>query len=141
MSHKFNDAQAARDFFTAGQAIVTIESEVTGCHLTYRINQADDQPDLWFVSLLTGPNNLRDYTYMGILAGPRFRLTAKSRYRDDSRPVRAFVHVWERLTDGRMPAKIVIRHEGRCGRCARALTVPESIDRGIGPECASKMGE
>jgi hypothetical protein len=26
-------------------------------------------------------------------------------------------------------------HEGRCGRCGRALTVPESVERGIGPEC------
>jgi len=28
--------------------------------------------------------------------------------------------------------ELVVRHEGRCGR---TLTVPESIERGIGPEC------
>ena len=26
-------------------------------------------------------------------------------------------------------------HEGRCGRCGRKLTVPESIEAGYGPEC------
>lgn len=29
-------------------------------------------------------------------------------------------------------------HEGQCGVCARKLTDPESIKRGIGPECAKK---
>lgn len=32
-------------------------------------------------------------------------------------------------------------HMGHCGRCNRALTVPESIINGIGPECAKKVGE
>lgn len=29
---------------------------------------------------------------------------------------------------------------GRCWRCNRKLTVPSSIESGIGPECASKIG-
>jgi len=36
--------------------------------------------------------------------------------------------------------KLLYYHEGRCGRCARRLTVPESIINGIGPECAKKFG-
>jgi len=31
-------------------------------------------------------------------------------------------------------------HVGRCGRCARPLTVPASIINGIGPDCAAKHG-
>lgn len=27
---------------------------------------------------------------------------------------------------------------GRCGDCGKALTDPESIERGIGPDCAAK---
>ena len=30
-------------------------------------------------------------------------------------------------------------HEGRCGRCARRLTVPASVASGIGPECAKMV--
>ena len=37
-------------------------------------------------------------------------------------------------------ARFEFRHEGRCGRCGRALTVPESIDTGFGPHCAAEMG-
>lgn len=29
---------------------------------------------------------------------------------------------------------------GKCGICGKALTVPESIQRGIGPVCLSKVG-
>lgn len=36
--------------------------------------------------------------------------------------------------------KLLYYHEGRCGKCARVLTVPESIINGIGPICAKKMG-
>ena len=39
------------------------------------------------------------------------------------------------LQAGRVPEQLEVWHEGRCGRCGRALTVPESIERGIGPEC------
>ena len=28
-----------------------------------------------------------------------------------------------------------LHHEGRCCRCGRVLSTPESCDRGIGPEC------
>jgi hypothetical protein len=34
--------------------------------------------------------------------------------------------------------KLEVWHEGRCGRCGRRLTVPESIESGLGPECATK---
>lgn len=32
-----------------------------------------------------------------------------------------------------------IDHEGRCCRCARPLTHPESIATGIGPDCAGRV--
>lgn len=35
--------------------------------------------------------------------------------------------------------KVEVWHEGKCCRCGRKLTVPESIESGIGPECAGKM--
>lgn len=37
------------------------------------------------------------------------------------------------------PEGYVIKHAGRCGRCGRILTVPESIDLGLGPECAGRV--
>ena len=36
-------------------------------------------------------------------------------------------------------AKAEFWHEGRCGRCGRTLTVPESIASGVGPECQGRL--
>jgi hypothetical protein len=67
----------------------------------------------------------------------QFRLTRSSRATLDAPSVKAFRFFFE---SNRLHPELVVRHEGKCGRCGRTLTVPESIDRGIGPECAGKIG-
>lgn len=47
--------------------------------------------------------------------------------------------VMARLQSGNgLPETVEVWHEGRCARCARRLTVPESIILGLGPECATR---
>ena len=44
-----------------------------------------------------------------------------------------------RLQSGKgLPETVEVWHEGRCCRCARRLTVPESIILGLGPACATR---
>ena len=147
----FGDATIAKGFILAGNAYFTVRSAKTGTRYTYRVNRADctrcgkKDCQCWahptyFVALLTGPDNEGDYTYLGMLRENLFRLTWASKMDDGSRPVRAFRWVWGALSVGRYPAQVEIWHEGRCGRCGRKLTVPESVERGIGPECAAKGG-
>src|SRR5258708_38527897 len=146
--HKFATIQDAKDFALAGNAIITLQSLRTGAHFTYKIRakdvageiKADYTPDrIWFVSLLSGADNESDYQYLGLINKHReFRLTAKSRASANAPSVKAFEWFWHMVRDG-IPTELVVRHEGRCGRCGRTLTVPESIDRGIGPECAQKI--
>ncbi|KFH18417.1 hypothetical protein ELZ19_06775 [Brucella abortus] len=130
----------ARRFALAGRAVLTLTSRRTGARFTYRVRRAEDKDDLHFVGLLTGPDNTGDFTYIGVLSGGRFRLTAKSRSTMEAPSVRA-VDFFARkvLCEGVLPEELEVRHEGRCGRCGRALTVPESIDRGIGPECQHRV--
>jgi hypothetical protein len=138
-------------FLTGGRAVFTVESS-TGEWRTFRVASPKDQKDrgeearLFFVSLLTGPDNIGDFTYLGVMARDpagrwALRLTAKSRLTPDSLPVRVFQ--WSlRVIQGLapLPEGYAIHHEGRCCRCGRTLTVPESITSGIGPECAAKYG-
>src|SRR5271157_4651961 len=139
----FTNPIDVKTYALAGLATVTITSERTKAHYTYRITQAKDdagkKKDLWFVGLLSGSDNEADYTYLGIING-EFKTTAKSRYKDDSVPVRAFRWLWQHIDAGQMPPKTEVRHEGHCGRCGRKLTVPSSVDAGIGPECVKMMG-
>lgn len=134
-----------REFITAGRAIFTVSNN-KGDRYTFQVTKKEangQYPAVWFVALLTGPDNNTDYTYVGMLSADTggVNLTRKSRFNDQSTPVRvlrwALRNVWN---NQEFPAGYAIRHEGKCGRCGRRLTVPESIDSGIGPECAKMMG-
>jgi hypothetical protein len=128
------------DFFEAGKAIFTVSNPI-GDHYTYKITKKEKGP--FFVALLTGPDNTSDYTYLGIYhPGKRsITLTAKSKFTETSTPVRVIRWAIIMIKDGKgLPRGYTIRHEGRCCRCGRMLTTPESIERGIGPECMKKSG-
>jgi hypothetical protein len=139
-------APVGLDFIFAGQAIFTV-SNPTGRSYTYRVSLKKGEPgtrfagEAWFVGLLTGPQNTGDYTYLGKLdrATGAVRLTRASAYPEDAVPV--MVVRWAlklMLAGATLPSGYEVRHAGRCGRCGRVLTVPESIDSGIGPVCAGR---
>jgi hypothetical protein len=132
-----NVADVAR-FLLAGHATITLKSLATNAHFTYRISKADDA-DRWFVKVLTDGDQ---YVYAGMLfdATAALSITKASRFRDDSPCVKAFRYFHAHLLAGSIPEQLEVRHEGQCGRCGRALTHPDSIDRGIGPDCWEMMG-
>lgn len=123
-------------FFTAGRAVFTVANP-KGEHYTFRIGHSKPEQPL-FVGLLTGPNNEADYTYMGIYNPEvnQVRLTAKSRYNEETTPVKVVRWALKQVVEGKpLPAGYSIQHEGKCCRCGRALTDPVSIEMGIGPVC------
>jgi hypothetical protein len=180
VARKLKTAHADR-FVLAGDAVFTVVRhavEVAGefkpeVRFTYRVQRAEGEEETrpWFVKVLTGPNNLRDYQFCGSIfphdAGEiEYRHGRKSRIGQDAPSAVAIDWLVRTLSavrqlaaenmvagmfrkdeigDAALPfcrqlAKVEIWHEGRCGRCARRLTVPASIVIGIGPECAEIMG-
>jgi hypothetical protein len=136
----------ALEFVTAGRALFTVFSK-TGERYTFKVTKKEasgSYGDTFFASLLTGPDNEADYSYMGILQTGVMRVvpTKKSKLTLDSTPMR--VLNWALATmkaGGEFPVGYGVCHEGKCGRCGRTLTVPDSIETGIGPECARIMAE
>ena len=126
-------------FIFAGNATFTLTSLKTGTSFTYRIARAGSNRDNGplFASVLTGPDNTRDYTYMGIVLQDekRIRNTRGSKVFGDAPSWRALEWFLQHVDSD----AVEFRHEGRCGRCGRALTVPSSIDSGLGPECAGRV--
>ena len=122
------NAHDARVFTLAGNATITLESEKTGAHFTYRVRQAAEGAQRWFVQLLNGPDNTHDFVYIGLVDEATghlaFRQTAKARIGADAPSVKGFKYFWNAVAAEREPAQMVIRHEGKCGRCGRKLTVP-----------------
>jgi len=132
-------------FIFAGLATLTLKSQKTGVHYTYKIIKAqndpgDTRPGVFFVHLLTSED---DYNYIGIIPQdkPRKSLitTKKSALTRNSSPVKAFNFMLAQVQAGKQHQDLVIYHAGKCGRCGRELTTPESIELGFGPVCAEKV--
>lgn len=130
--------QYVSQFVTAGNAIVTIESGNTGKRYTYRIQKSKDGR-VYFVGLLTGSNNDSNYSYLCYFNNVNaIKFSKKSCFSADAEPSVAFTYFMKHLKN--VPEKLHVYHSCRCGRCGRTLTTPESIERGLGPECAGLVG-
>ena len=124
-------------FFSGGKAIFTVGND-KGNHYTYKIRQPKGENKPFFVSMLTGPMNDYDYTYLGIYNPNALNvyLTKKSKYNEESIPVKVIRWAIRQIANkATLPVGYSIQHEGKCCRCGRTLTVPESIESGWGPEC------
>jgi len=133
-------------FICAGDATFTIDNG-KGQHFTYKAVKSD-RPGQWseiyrLIFVLTGRDNTRDYTYLGILDTRNGHLlkTVKSKIGFDAPSWKVaawiFAVVWG---SGKFPNGYSFQHAGHCGRCGKKLTDSESLRVGIGPTCRAEMG-
>ena len=81
---------------------------------------------------LSGSDNDSDYTGFAFLRGSTVQMW--SRFKDNTKLARAMEVI---LGDPDASGEMYAIESNRCFRCNRTLTVPSSIHRGLGPECAS----
>ena len=125
-------------FITAGKSVATIKSVKTGKHFTYKIKKLEDK-NIKFVSVLFDPSSKR-YQYIGtIRENGSFSLTRGSKCDENAISFKAFNWAWEHIRNMSMPSDLEVWHEGKCGKCGRQLTDPESIELGIGPICRKSI--
>lgn len=147
-----------RAFVLGGNAIFTVELPAEWAsanrarpHYTFKVRRREAPAgsrfgDTYFINLLTGPDNTGDYTYVGVLDVSTGAIvpTRASRLDSGAVPVRLLARVLNRLWaddyEAITAAGFAVHHEGRCCRCGRRLTTPESVRTGIGPECARVAG-
>ena len=127
---------APLQFILAGNALFTVENTATGNRFTFKVRKPDDD-EPHFVSVLTGPDNENDYSFLGTVFTPeRYHHGQRSRIAQDAPSARAFEWLFRQLSAGHsLPPQVRLCHCGKCGRCGRTLTVPESVESGFGPEC------
>lgn len=136
----------SKQFILAGKAIFTIQLPAGSDkpHYTFKVDKVEASvrwPEAWFVKMLAGPSNESDYVYVGKLqAGTgEVCLTGKSKVTADTFAFkllnRVLARIWANDHASYEQHGYKTHHEGKCGRCARRLTVPESIESGFGPEC------
>ena len=134
-----------KTFVKAGRAKFTLKDKISGKRYTFRVNKSHDKnSDLYFVSVLTGSDNVNDYSYLGLLDENGFRETHRSHIGYRAHGTRDAFVWFHRLvevmnSDDDLALNMEFYHAGYCGRCGRLLTVPSSITSGYGPECIVHM--
>jgi hypothetical protein len=135
MNSEILNRKDSLNFILAGNSTVTFVNSKTNNRFTFKIRKSKDS-ELYFVSLLNSPDN---YVYIGIIIPDGFRHSKKSSISEKSQSVQVFKYVYNKLIKDTLEDFIQIWHEGKCGKCGRKLTVPNSISTGIGPECMKNI--
>lgn len=157
----YDPARPLLVWLLAGYALFSVVSARTGVHITVRVTRtrrASERQWSWFVYGRGGPAN-PDATddsrvtsqggpwfYIGQLFAPKGYVKVVSTQATAERGAAALpavnwfmarVHLGWDGTDGDVPARLL--KSVKCARCKQPLTSPESIARGLGPECWEKQ--
>lgn len=129
------DRSLARDYLLAGRAIVTFLNVESGTRFTYKVSAHEDG-EPWFVRVRTGAGDDQSaWSFLGtIFKDGAYRHGRNSPIAADAKSALSFIWIWARIES--LPDDLQVWHEGRCVKCGRSLTDPESIVRGLGPICA-----
>lgn len=120
------------NFIMGGRAVFTTVNIQTDNRFTFKVNKGD-RNDIYFISVLTQPNM---FEFIGsFYPNTLVRISPKSRISEQSTSYKVFNYILDHLRKGDLPNQIEIWHEGKCAKCGRSLTDPESIKLGWGPYC------
>jgi hypothetical protein len=122
----------------------TIKSSWSGDHRTFKIHTQGEKtefaPGQRIVSLLTGTENDSDSSYTGFAFIDDDGIHVWTKKRGEGLWEKYAEMLWSLALDSALSPWAVkgftIMGEGRCIRCNRLLTEPNSIKSGIGPVCA-----
>jgi hypothetical protein len=129
--------ELALQFIFGGKSFVTCLNTKTDNRFTFKVVK-HKKDDIFFVNVLTGPDT---YTFIGSVRNGIYKHSPKSNITSEAQSVKVFAYIINKLKSNNLPDFIEIYHDGRCGKCGRQLTVPESIETGFGPECAKNLSK
>jgi hypothetical protein len=90
-------------------------------------------------SYLSGADNETNYTRFAFIFGDRVGIFAN--HKADTTSAKALDTLLKLNSDDRADCgQAYALESGNCWRCGRKLTVPASISRGLGPDCAAILG-
>ncbi len=135
-SHKLTQKDSLK-FIFAGNSVFTVENTKTGNRFTFKV-KISKTPGFYFVSVLTSPDT---YSYIGIIVNGLFTWGKKSHISENAQSVKVFQYILDKVKTQSLPEFVEIWHEGRCGKCGKTLTVPSSIQNGLGPECIKTLSK
>lgn len=141
-------SETLKNFIFAGNAIFTVINETTGNRFTFRIRKAgwgtsNVKSDIFYVSVLTGSDNNTCYSFLGsYFAGksqmyhhsPKSKIGASAH---SNKVIDWFFNFYTKNPN--LYSTVKVYHSGKCGKCGKKLTTPDSIKSGLGPYCSNRV--
>lgn len=136
--------QLLKPYIMGGNSTFTIYSDKLKKRYTYHVVRDKSLKSRYIVSLFYGSDNVDfkgSYRFLGIFYDDTMTLNVNSigdYKRDAAKMLDYFLgivsnkHTWPQTCEF-YPSK-------KCARCGRTLTTPESVKRGIGPDCLEALG-
>jgi len=120
--------------------IYTMTDTVTGERWTFKVTTAKrgGLAGRRIIAMLTGPRNTDDYQGVGFVNDDGIVLWRRCQDSGIKLIVAAF---WDRMVHDENADRFHVDEASTCICCNRLLTVPESIQTGIGPICADRLME
>jgi hypothetical protein len=144
ITRKSITADQFRNFIFAGRSVFTLENKETLNYVTFKFKELKKNykvvPGIFVVECKVLGDNDHGYKFLGFLDlnDRKFR----RRFWDHNFVgYKTLFWLLQNLEVIEKFDNLAIYHEGRCCKCGMPLTVPESIDSGIGPECNKRMLE
>ena len=140
----------ALEFMLAGCSEFIMKSGKTGHKLRYKLDKklstqmknSDGSLGGDYIYWLNTAESNGTFVYAGVLFFDnktkqfKFGKGARGNLNYNDVRVKSILYVLNRLYKGETSVNVEIYHVGKCGRCGKRLTDPESIERGLGPMCA-----
>lgn len=132
----YDSGKAAPDGF---YTVVFETDDYRTIKLETQAPDASFMPGEQTVSFISGPDNESDYTSAGLLKDDG-RFISWKKFRNQPIDYLLQECCQAIIGDPEHAGKAYALRSGRCWRCRRTLTTPDSIAAGIGPVCASRLG-
>lgn len=127
-------------YLLAGNCTFTLKSTKLDKRYTYKIQQDKVNASRYFVKVMYGSDNERDYRFLGWFYTDDLLVRQSSKSCEVGGKaylmIRTFLQYFE--LDVALPPTCLFYPSGKCAMCGRTLTTPESVELGIGPECRKK---
>lgn len=133
------DLKSIRKFVFAGNALFTLRNKVSGNQFTFKVVKQSGVYSRHYLSTVF----LKKRFFTGVFYfGANITTSFHCRSNKPEANQAVAVLKWFAsylINNTPLPPQVEFWHEGKCGRCGRALTDPESIKLGIGPKCRTKI--
>lgn len=136
----------ALKFMLGGKSEFVLHSTKTNEDFKYYVTRKDSSINnldyVYFVSIMDGNSK----TYAGHVWYDKdknsffFSQGNKGNVSEKNLHIRSLIFVLNKMMRGEHVGNLEVFHVGRCGRCGKKLTTPESILTGLGPTCSKNLG-